>query len=119
MPPGDAPDFVMQRAAQYIEDVMPVIRKEVQKKEAPPKKAKPGQEVRVYPSHKLPYSLTFVTCTKRQNQGKWWFPPTFLLPQHDISNTQPMGGSWSQQGHWVAALMSTKPGQNDVAGSKM
>jgi hypothetical protein len=35
----------MQRAAQYIEDVMPVIRREVQKKEAPPKKAKPGQEV--------------------------------------------------------------------------
>ncbi len=35
----------MQRAAQYIEDTLPALRKDIQKKEALPKKGKGGQEV--------------------------------------------------------------------------
>ncbi|KAL6757784.1 hypothetical protein V8C86DRAFT_1623510, partial [Haematococcus lacustris] len=44
-PTGAEPDFVMQRAAQYIEDFIPDLRKQIQKAEAPPKKAKPGTQV--------------------------------------------------------------------------
>jgi len=37
-PAGDAPDFVMERAAQYIEDFIPTLRKLMQKAETPAKK---------------------------------------------------------------------------------
>ncbi|KAF8060524.1 leucine--tRNA ligase [Scenedesmus sp. PABB004] len=39
-PAADEPDWVMQRAAQYIEDVIPAMRKAIAKAEAPPKKKK-------------------------------------------------------------------------------
>eukprot|EP00882_Tetradesmus_deserticola_P006429 GHRQ01006765.1.p1 GENE.GHRQ01006765.1~~GHRQ01006765.1.p1 ORF type:complete len:1052 (+),score=503.60 GHRQ01006765.1:66-3221(+) len=39
-PAAAEPDFIMQRAAQYIEDVIPSMRKLIAKAEAPPKKKK-------------------------------------------------------------------------------
>lgn len=42
-PVGGSPDWVMQRAAQYIEDTIPALRKLIQKAEAPPKKKGPGE----------------------------------------------------------------------------
>lgn len=37
-PKADAPDFVMQRASQYLEDLIPTLRKVIQKAETPAKK---------------------------------------------------------------------------------
>uniref|UniRef100_A0A383W6K7 leucine--tRNA ligase n=1 Tax=Tetradesmus obliquus TaxID=3088 RepID=A0A383W6K7_TETOB len=39
-PTAAEPDFIMQRAAQYIEDMIPSMRKLIAKAEAPPKKKK-------------------------------------------------------------------------------
>eukprot|EP00195_Chlamydomonas_chlamydogama_P014672 CAMPEP_0202900896 /NCGR_PEP_ID=MMETSP1392-20130828/12094_1 /ASSEMBLY_ACC=CAM_ASM_000868 /TAXON_ID=225041 /ORGANISM="Chlamydomonas chlamydogama, Strain SAG 11-48b" /LENGTH=1103 /DNA_ID=CAMNT_0049587353 /DNA_START=121 /DNA_END=3432 /DNA_ORIENTATION=- len=43
-PVGEAPDFVMQRAARYIEDMIPNLRKLIQKAETPakPRKGEPA-----------------------------------------------------------------------------
>jgi leucyl-tRNA synthetase len=42
-PKADEPDFVMQRASQYIEELIPLLRKMIQKMEAPPKEKKGGK----------------------------------------------------------------------------
>jgi leucyl-tRNA synthetase len=42
-PATGAPDFVMQRAAQYIEDTIPALRRLIQKAEMPAKKKKGGE----------------------------------------------------------------------------
>ena len=42
-PKADEPDFVMQRASQYIEELIPALRKTIQKAEAPPKEKKGGK----------------------------------------------------------------------------
>ncbi|KAG2427994.1 hypothetical protein HXX76_011980 [Chlamydomonas incerta] len=41
-PTGAAPDTILQRAAAYIEDLIPAMRKAIAKAEAPPKKKGPG-----------------------------------------------------------------------------
>ena len=42
-PKADEPDFVMQRASQFIEELIPALRKTIQKAEAPPKERKGGK----------------------------------------------------------------------------
>lgn len=42
-PKAEEPDFVMQRASQYIEELIPSLRKMIQKSEAPPREKKGGK----------------------------------------------------------------------------
>lgn len=45
-PEGAAPDTILQRAAAYIEELIPSLRKAIAKAEAPPKKKGPAATVR-------------------------------------------------------------------------
>eukprot|EP00879_Flechtneria_rotunda_P020422 GHRR01021486.1.p1 GENE.GHRR01021486.1~~GHRR01021486.1.p1 ORF type:complete len:246 (+),score=120.66 GHRR01021486.1:1280-2017(+) len=59
-PAAAEPDFVMQRAAQYIEDIIPSMRKLIAKVEAPPKKKKGAAAVET-PTPKVTHGQVWVS----------------------------------------------------------